>query len=152
MRFFFPLLLCFATLLPAASQKIVIDLTTDDLETVKTRLLGGLPGTARYFKQKGDSVEIAVVIHGGAYKFFVANLENTKFWADEQLANAQEELKEKLADLRKEYGITFEMCKVGMQRRGILSEDIYNFVTPIQSAMVGLVKWQNLGYAYVPVN
>ena len=152
MRLSLVFLFLLLTLLPASTQKVLVDLTTGDLETIKTRLLSGLPGVAKHFKQSGDDVEIAVVIHGDAYKFFVENLENTKFWADEQLANAQDELRQKLGALRKEYGIVFEMCQVGMNRRGILSEDIYKFVTPIPSAMIGLVKWQNMGYAYIPVH
>lgn len=150
MRLFLPLLFLLSTHLSAATQKFVIDLTTGDLETFKSRLFSGIPGAVNHFKQQGDDTEIVVVIHGNAYKFFVENLENTKFWADEQLANAQDELREKLAKLRKNHTITFEMCRVGMQRRGILSEDLYKFVTPIPSSMIGLIKWQNQGYAYIP--
>ena len=152
MRFSSLFFLLFLTFLPAASQKILIDLTTGDLETIKTRILSGLPGAVKHFKQAGDDVQVTVVIHGDAYKFFVENLENTKYWADEQLANSQDELREKLAALRKDYGFVFEMCQAGMRRRGILTEDIYKFVTPIPSAMIGLITWQNRGYAYVPVN
>lgn len=151
MRFSALILLLIATLAFADTKKIVVDLTTGDLETFKTRLLTGLPGTIKYFTAQGDKVDVAIVIHGDAYKYFVENLENTKFWADEQLANAQDELRGKLTEMRKSYGITFEMCQVGMNKRGILSADIYKFVTPIKSAMVGLVSWQNKGYAYIPI-
>ena len=152
MRFSLLLFFLFLSVLPAATQKILVDLTSGDLETIKTRIISGLPGAMKHFTQAGDTVEIAVVIHGDAYKFFVENLENTKYWADEQLSASQDELREKLGNLRKTYGIVFEMCQVGMNRRGILTEDIYKFVTPIPSAMIGLIKWQNQGYAYIPVH
>lgn len=151
MRFSALILLLIATFAFSDTQKIVVDLTTGDIETFKTRLLSGLPGTIKYFTDRGDRVDAAVVIHGDAYKYFVENLENTKFWADEQLANAQEELRKKLTDMRKTYGITFEMCQTGMSKRGILSADIYKFVIPIKSATAGLVAWQNKGHAYIPI-
>jgi intracellular sulfur oxidation DsrE/DsrF family protein len=135
----------------AETKKVVVDLTTGGMESFTTRFLGGVPGTVDYFAAQGNRVDVAVVIHGDAYKFFVANLENTQYGVDEKLAANQESIHRRLAEIQKKYNIKFEMCQTGMHSKGILTQDIYPFVTPIKSAMIGLVKWQNAGYAYIPV-
>ena len=100
----------------------------------------------------GDTVEVAVVIHGEAYKFFVQNLDNTQYGMDKQLVDHQEAIHKRLEEIEKKYHIHMDICMSGMHKKGILSEDLYPFVTPIKSAMVGLVKWQNAGYAYIPAH
>ena len=109
------------------------------------------PGIVDYFSAQGVTVEVAVVIHGESYKFFINNLENTQYGLDKSLVEHQEVIRKRLEEIEKKYKIHFEICMVGMHKKGILTEDIYPFVTPIKSAMVGLVKWQNAGFAYIPV-
>ncbi len=151
MRIIVLIFLMSVTLVFADSKKIVIDLTSGDMKTFQSRLLSGVPGMVGYFKEKNDTVDVVVVIHGDAYKFFIQNLENTQYKNDKGLVIAQKELRQKLDNLHKEYPVTFEMCSVGMEKKKILPDDLYKFVTPIHSAMVGLAAWQNEGYAYLPV-
>lgn len=151
MRYLFILFYLLSALTFADTQKIMIDLKTGDMDAFTTRFIGGVSLTADYFIAQGDTVSIAVVIHGEAYKFFVENLERTQYGVDQSLVDNQEVLYQKLIEFQKKYNVTLEICQVGMNKKGILSEDIYPFVTPIQSAMTGLVKWQNRGYAYIPV-
>ncbi|MEW5832230.1 MAG: DsrE family protein [Campylobacterota bacterium] len=146
------ILLCAVSLAYGGTKKFVVDLTTGETPTLMTRFFGGVPGTADHFVAQGDRVEIAVVIHGEAYKYFVRNLENTQYGVDEKLAADQESILQRLEAMRKKYNITFEVCQSGMHRKGILTEDLYPFVRPIPSAMIGLVKWQNEGYSYIPVH
>lgn len=152
MRYIIPYFLLLFSLAYGETKKFVVDLTTGDLETFESRFLNGVPGTIKFFESLGDTVDVAVVIHGDAYKFFVANLEHTKYWQDEQLAKVQERLLAAMKQILKTHPVTIEMCKVGMQKREILSPDLYPFVVPIASAMTGLVRWQNAGYAYVPIH
>jgi hypothetical protein len=136
----------------ADTKKFMIDLKTGDLESFSNQLLVGVPGTIDYFTAQGDTIDVAVVIHGEAYKFFVQNLDNTQYGMDKSLVNHQEEIHKRLEEIEKKYHIHLDICMSGMHKKGILSEDLYPFVTPIKSAMVGLVKWQNAGYAYVPAH
>lgn len=152
MRILIVLFLCMVSFSFAETKKIMIDLKTGDFESFDKAFLSGLPGTIEYFATQGDSVEVAVVIHGDAYKFFVQKLSNTSYGLDESLAKHQESIQQRLEEMVKKYRIRMEVCMSGMHKRGILSEDLYPFVTPIKSAMVGLVKWQNEGYAYVPLH
>lgn len=151
MRILVILFLCMVSFSFAETKKIMIDLKTGDLESFDKAFLNGVPGTIEHFATQGESVEVAVVIHGDAYKFFVQNLNNTSYGLDESLAKHQESIQQRLEQMVKKYRIHLEVCMSGMHKKGILSEDLYSFVTPIKSAMVGLVKWQNEGYAYVPL-
>jgi len=146
------ILVCAVSLAYGGTKKFVVDLTTGETSTLMTRFFGGVPSTADYFAARGERVEIAVIIHGEAYKYFVKNLENTQYGVDEKLAADQETILAKLEAMRKKYAITLEVCQSGMHRKGILTQDLYPFVTPIPSAMIGLVKWQNEGYSYIPVH
>ncbi|ADR34309.1 hypothetical protein Sulku_1648 [Sulfuricurvum kujiense DSM 16994] len=152
MRFVLFVLVLTATFAFADTKKFMIDLKTGDIESFNNQLLVGVPGTIDYFTAQGDKVEVAVVIHGESYKFFVENLDNTQYGMDKALAERQDAIRKRLVEIEKKYHIRMEICMNGMHRKGILSEDLYPFVTPIKSAMVGLVKWQNAGYAYVPVH
>lgn len=152
MRLFFLIAILAATFAFADTKKFMIDLKTGNMETFNDQLLVGVPGTIDYFTAQGDKVEVAVVIHGEAYKFFVQNLDNTQYGMDKKLVDNQEAIHKRLVEIEKKYGIHFDICMSGMHKKGILSEDLYPFVTPIKSAMVGLVKWQNAGYAYIPAH
>lgn len=152
MRFAFLFMMFASVLLYAETKKIVIDLTTGDMENFKSRFLSGVPASIEYFQSNGDRVETAVVVHGKAYKFFVEKLENTQFGVDENLTQQQAMIHQRLEEIVKKYGVRIDVCQVGMNRHGILREDLYPFATPVKSAMVGLIKWQNAGYAYIPVN
>ncbi len=145
------ILMFMVTISFAESKKFMIDLKTGDLDTFSREFLVGVPGTIDYFISQGDTVEVAVVIHGDAYKFFVQNLDNTQYAMDKLLVDHQESIHQRLEEIEKKYKVHMDICMAGMHKKGILSEDIYPFVTPIKSAMVGLVKWQNQGFAYIPV-
>jgi len=152
MRLALILLLLAATFAFADTKKFMIDLKTGDMESFNNQLLVGVPGTIDYFIAQGDKVEVAVVIHGEAYKFFVEKLDNTQYGMDKVLVEHQDAIRKRLEEIEKKYHIRMEICMNGMHKKGILSEDLYPFVKPIKSAMVGLVKWQNAGYAYVPAH
>jgi len=152
MRFALFILLFVVTIAFADTKKFVIDLKTGDREAFSNQLLVGVPGTIDYFRAQGDTVEVAVVIHGEAYKFFVDNLDNTQYGLDKSLVEHQEVIHKRLDEIEKKYNIHFDICMSGMHKKGILTEDLYSFVTPIKSAMVGLVKWQNGGFAYIPIH
>lgn len=140
------------TIVFADTKKFMIDLKTGDIDSFNNQLLVGVPGVIDYFTAQGDTVEVAVVIHGDAYKFFVKNLDTTQYVMDKTLVDRQEVIYKRLEEIEKKYRIHFDICMFGMHKKGILSEDLYPFVAPIKSAIVGLVKWQNAGFAYIPVH
>jgi hypothetical protein len=138
------------SLLAVEPAKIVVDLTAGDIERIEYRLFKGVPNMINHFKENGTDVDSVVVVHGGAYKFFVDNLDRSPYWTDETLVDRQEEMHEGLMKLV-ELGVKFEICEAGLRRNGVLSEDLYSFVKTIPSSMIGLATWQNKGFAYIPL-
>lgn len=152
MRTILLFLLLTLTSLSADSKKVLIDLTTGDTKTFQSRFLLGVPNMIEYFKENNDSVNVVVVIHGDAYKFFIQNLKDSPYKKQKELYTLQSELKKQLEILNNNYAVKLEICSIGMKKYKIDPALLYNFVTPIHSAMTGLVMWQNQGYAFLPID
>ncbi len=134
------------------NPKVVINLTTGDLSKLNTYLLSGLANSAEYYKNQLKELNVVVVIHGDAYKFFIKDLQNSPYKNDKELLEHQKEILSKLEFLVKNYKVKFQMCEAGMKGKKINKETLYNFVELIPNAFIGLVDWQNKGYAYIPIH
>lgn len=133
-------------------KKAVFDLTTSDLTTFESRVIKGVAFNKAHYESKFQELDIIVVIHGGAYKFFVKDLTKTKYKNDKKIFSASKEIEQRLTSLIKTYNVKFQVCGVGLKKNEIDEENIYNFVEVIPSAMVGLIDAQSSGYAYIPVD
>jgi intracellular sulfur oxidation DsrE/DsrF family protein len=122
----------------SAEHKVVFSLTTSKENVLQKRLLDQIQLLENYYKKHGDTFKVAVVIYGGAYDFF--------------LKSAHPTLKNKLKSLHQKHNISFDMCGMGMKKRGIENSMIYKFVNPAFNKNVALIKWQNKGYAYIEVD
>ncbi|MFN3977164.1 MAG: DsrE family protein [Sulfurihydrogenibium azorense] len=134
------------------NPKAVINLTTGDLNRFKMYLLSGVANSAEYYKNNLKDLKVVVIIHGDAYKFFIKDLQNSPYKDDKTLIEAQKELQAKLEYLHKNYGARFQMCEQGMKGKKIDPKTLYPFVELIENAFIGLVNWQNEGYAYIPLH
>lgn len=151
MRIIMLIFLLTTTFLSADSKKVMIALTTGDSKTFQSRFLSGLPNMINYFKENNNTVDVVVVIHGDAYKFFIDNIKDSPYKDIKELYLLQNEFKKQLELLTTQYAVKLEICSIGMKKRKIEPNLLYKFVTPIHSAMTGLVVWQNQGYAYLPI-
>ncbi len=153
MRGFFLIFLLFIGVAQASdAKKAVFDLTTSNIDTIETRLIKGVALNNAYYQDKFQDLDIIVIIHGDAYKFFVKDLSKTKISQDASSKKITKELHQRLASLANTYSIKFEMCEAGMKSRGVKKDNILEFIHPITSAMMGLIDAQNSGYAYIPLN
>ncbi len=132
-------------------SKVVIDLTTGNIQTFEKKLLKGIVAHKTHYEGNLKELEVAVVIHGGAYRFFVKEPKNSPFKEEKKLIEAQTDLKKRISSMVDTYDVTFLMCKSGLDRLKLDSEDIYNFVHMVPNAAIGLIDKQNEGYAYIPV-
>jgi len=121
------------TALSAKEYKVVFDLTTFSATTVENRILHNINGIRHYYAKTGDTFKAAVVISGGAYEFF----ENDS------------NIKDIAMDISKVAKV--EVCSVGMKKRNIKKSDMLPFVIPAFNKTEALIRYQNEGYAYVPV-
>jgi intracellular sulfur oxidation DsrE/DsrF family protein len=132
--------------------KAVYDLATSKLETIENRFIKGVVANKNHYENKLQELEVRVIIHGGAYKFFVKDPEKTVFKGDEELAKADKNLLSRLRALQESYDVKFYMCQAGATSKKLTREDVYEFVEFIPNTTIGLIDAQNEGFAYVPVH
>ena len=98
-----------------------------------------------------QELNVAVVIHGDAYKFFIKDIATSPYKKNRELISARESLEIRLRSLANNYKVKFYICQAGMTRLKIPKESIYDFVTPVATATVGLIDRQSEAYAYIPI-
>lgn len=145
-------LLLGASALFADTKKVVYDLTTGDIADFKQKILSGIANTKTYYENKFDELEVAVVIHGGAYQFFLKDVVKTEYKNNKALLKEHSDLQKRIASLSSTYDVKFYMCGVGMKKHKLDKKNVYDFVEVIHNSTVGLIDQQNQGFAYVPVH
>jgi len=149
----FLLLISFIAFLNAndSSKKVVFDLTTGDVKVFEKKVLSGIANFKSHYESNFQELEVAVVIHGGAYKFFVNDPTISPFKDDKILLKEHKQLKSRLSSLAEMYDVEFLMCNNRRKSLGMKKENLYTFVKLVPNATVGLIDKQNEGYAYVPI-
>jgi uncharacterized protein len=146
-------LLAFLTLLLAdgETKKVVYNLTTSDVSTFEKKILKGIVANKTHYESTLDELDVAVVIHGGAYRFFVKDLNKTVYKDDAKLQKVYAELKKRIKSMAETYDVEFLMCGVGMKKNGLTKKTVVDFVEVVPNASIGLIDKQNEGYAYIGV-
>jgi intracellular sulfur oxidation DsrE/DsrF family protein len=154
MKKFFLLLLSTITILLAQDKtaQVVYDLTTTDMEIFERKILKAIVANKAHYESSLSELDVTVVIHGDAYKFFTKNPLNSIYKEDKVLIENYKTLTKRIASMVENYEVEFLMCKAGMSKRELKKSDIYKFVTIIPNSTIGLIDKQNEGYAYIPVN
>lgn len=133
-------------------KKVVFDFTSGDLNTFEKKVLSGIAFNKTHYENKLEKLDVAIVIHGNAYKFFINDLKNSPYKHDAILVKAHDQLGKRLASMAKTYEVEFIMCESGMKSKKIDKSTLYDFVILTPSSTIGLIDKQNDGYAYVPVH
>jgi len=150
----FLLLLCIISLYADESslKKVVYDVTTGEKKQFEKNVLKGIEFHKTYYENKFEELEVAVVIHGDAYKFFVKDLRKTAYAKEKEIPKkAYTEIHKRLKTLAEMYDVVFLICEVGMKKHHIMKENIVESVQVIATSTVGLIDKQNEGFAYLPV-
>ncbi len=132
-------------------KKVVFDLTTGDVKTLEKKLLSGIASQKTYYESKFEELEVSVVIHGDAYKFFINDVAASPFKDDKKLVAAQPDLSERISSMSDIYKVEFLICEVGMKNLKIEQSTLYDFVKVIPNSTIGLIDKQNEGSAYIPI-
>ncbi len=152
MKYFSILLISFSILYAEEkSAKVVYDLTTKDLPTFERKILKAIVANKNHYESKLRELDVAVVIHGGAYRFFTKDPSRTEYKSDKSLLTTYNELKKRIRIMHDTYDVEFLMCGAGMPKHGLKTKDIVDYVTIIPNSTIGLIDKQNKGYAYIPV-
>ena len=133
-------------------KKVVFDLTLGDQKEFEQKVLIGIVKNINYYESNMQELDVAVVIHGDSYKFFIKNLSTSPYEKDHELMSVRESFETRLKSLADNYKVKFYICQAGMNHLKILKENIYDFVTPVATPTIALIDKQNEGYAYIPVH
>ena len=134
-----------------ASAKVVYDLTTKDLASFELKVLKGIVANKAHYEGSLRELDVVVVIHGGAYRFFTKDPANSKFKDDKALIETHKTLAKRIESMVKTYDVEFLMCGAAMPKHGLKAKDVYGFVKIIRNSTIGLIDKQNEGYAYIPI-
>ena len=146
------LLLTLSTLMFAdTSAKVVYDLTTKNIKAFEMKILKAIVANKAHYESKLKELDVTVVIHGGSYRYFTKDPNNTEYKTDKALLENYTELKKRVKSMADTYDVEFLMCGAGMPKHGLKAKDIVKFVKIIPNSTIGLIDRQNEGYAYIPV-
>jgi len=134
------------------SKKVVFDLTSGDIKTFERKVLSGIVNIKSYYESNFQDLEVAVVIHGDAYKYFVNDPSISPFKSDKTLINEHKQLKTRLESLSDIYDVKFFMCDYKRKKLGIKKENLYKFVQLVPNSTIGLIDKGNEGFAYIPIH
>ncbi|WP_345976965.1 DsrE family protein [Sulfurimonas sp. HSL3-7] len=132
--------------------KVVFDLTAGKLQTFEKKVLKGIAAHKAHYEGSLKELDVAVVIHGGAYKFFLKDPGHSPFSKEKELVKAQPELEKRIAAMADTYEVKFLMCDSGRVSNKLQKKEIYDFVTMVPNAAIGLIDKQNEGFAYIPIS
>ena len=132
------------------SAKVVYDLTTENLKDFERKILKAIVANKAYYESKLKELDVTVVIHGGAYRYFTVDPSKTEYKMDNELADYAN-LKKRVKTMSDMYEVEFLMCGAGMPTHGLTAKDIVSYVKIIPNSTIGLIDRQNEGYAYIPV-
>lgn len=133
-------------------KQVVFDLKTGDIASFEKKVLQGIAYHKAHYEGKLEKLDVAVVIHGDAYKFFVKDLKNSPYKNDRKLIEGQEQLGKRLATMANTYEVEFLMCEATMRTLKIDQSNVYDFVKLTPNSTIGLIDKQNEHFAYIPIH
>jgi len=134
-----------------SSAKVVYDLTTKNIKAFEMKILKAIVANKAHYESKLKELDVTVVIHGGAYRYFTVDSTKTKYKTDTALMASYSDLKKRIKSMSDTYDVEFLMCGAGMPKHGLKAKDIVPYVKIIPNSTIGLIERQNEGYAYIPV-
>jgi uncharacterized protein len=146
------LTLCGALFAEEGVKKVVFDLTSGKLEEIEKKVLSGIAFNKTHYENKLEKLDVAVVIHGDAYKFFIRDLAASPYKNNAVLLKAHDQLSKRLSTMASTYEVEFIMCEAGMKSKKIDKSTLYDFVKLTPSSTIGLIDKQNEQFAYVPIH
>jgi intracellular sulfur oxidation DsrE/DsrF family protein len=133
-------------------KQVVFDLKTGQLESFEKKVLQGIAYHKAHYEGNLEKLDVAVVIHGDAYKFFVKDLKNSPYKNDAALVKAHDDLSKRIATMANTYEVEFLMCEATMKTLKIDKSNVYDFVKLTPNSTIGLIDKQNEHYAYIPIH
>jgi len=132
-------------------KKLVLDVTTSDIKKIERNVLSGTVKHKTHYENKLEELEVAIVIHGGAYRYFIKDLSKTLYKDEVNTIKTQSDLYTRLKALNELYEVEFFMCAAGLKKLNIDPSNVVDFVTLSPTSTIALIDKQDEGYAYIPI-
>lgn len=133
------------------ANKVVYDLSTGNINIFEKKVLSGISFHKSYYQSKLEDLEVAVVIHGDAYKFFIKDLSKSQYENDKTLKEKHKNFLKRIEILSSIYDVEFLICASGIKRLKIEKANIYDFVKITTTSTIALIDKQTDNYQYIPI-
>lgn len=98
------------------TKKVVFDLTSGSIESFEKKVLSGIAFHKVYYESKLEDLEVSVVIHGDAYKFFLKDLSKSKYKNESELNKKYKSIAKRIKSLSSMYDVEFLICASGVKK------------------------------------
>ncbi|MDQ7043927.1 MAG: DsrE family protein [Sulfurimonas sp.] len=130
-------------MLQAKDHKVVFDCSASDAEYIKTRMW--LVGkTIDMFEKNGESVDVALTLHGSCVAMSSENYE--LIVPDEEMQEIKK-AQEYLLLLSKRKNVAITVCAMSLAKNAIAKEDVLPFIHISPNSFLDTIRYQNDGYA-----
>ena len=133
-------------------KKVVFDFTSGDINVFEKKILSGIAYQKAYYEGNLEELEVAVIVHGDGYKFFLKDVASSIYKDDAALIEKHAEFTKRVKSLSEIYEVSFILCAAGLKSLKIEESSLYPFVTFTATSTVGLIDKQSDGYQYVPIS
>lgn len=132
-------------------KKVVFDLTSGNIKVFEKKVLSGISFHKTYYEMKLEELEVAVIVHGDAYKFFIKDLSKSRYKNDQKLQEKHKNFTKRIEILSETYEVEFLICKSGVKKLKIDITNLHKSVELVATSTVGLIEKQHNNYKYVPI-
>jgi len=135
-----------ASILNADLYKAVFDCASSNSRYIVSRMML-IQKTKDMIQKSGDSVDFALTIHGGCVAMVSQNYEYIV--PDDEIKYIKK-AQETLRELNKE-NVKITVCAMSLAANAIDQEDVLEFVHISKNSYIDTIKYQNSGYALMPL-
>jgi len=147
----FLLISLYCGLLYAEAHKLVFDLQTGNGTVIQRNFIDQVKDLEEYYEERGEELEVKVLVSGNSYKFFLKSAKSTLYNLDKKFSKKHKHIQKELAYLASVYDVEFEVCEKGFVNRKLSKDNLLDFLELEHSHNTGLVKWQGKGYVLLSV-
>jgi len=127
----------------AQEYKAIFDCSSSNSAFIASRMML-IERTMNMIKQRGDTVDFALTIHGGCTRMTSDSL--NEILAEDEINNIQR-AKESITRLSKIKGVKIIVCAMSLNAATIDQEDVLPFIEISENSFIDTIGYQNRGYA-----
>ncbi len=128
--------------------KAIFDCSSSNPKYIASRMML-IEKTINMIEKDNEKAKFVLTLHGGCVPMVSKTYEDTT--TDEDLPYISK-AQETITKLSKEKGVKIIACAMSLEANAIEKEDVLPFVAISKNSFLETIKYQNLGYALMPLN